>query len=63
MTADNFSRLAAVIFAVVALAHLVRAVSGWPITLGDISLPVWASWVAFIVAAMLAWLGLTASRA
>ena len=64
MTAKNFSLLAALLFAIVAVLQFARAVSGWPITLGTtISIPLWASWVACILAAALAWLGFNASRA
>jgi hypothetical protein len=58
MNASSYARLAGAIFAVVALLQLARAVAGWPITV-----VVWPSWVAFVVAGALAWLGLTASRA
>ena len=34
MSARDYSRLAAIIFAIVSLLQLVRAVSGWPITIG-----------------------------
>ena len=61
MTPQAFSRLAALIFAIVALLQLARAVSGWPITVTNID-PIWASWIACIVAAGLAWLGFAASR-
>jgi hypothetical protein len=64
MTAKNFSLLAAAIFAIVAVLQLVRAVSGAPVTIGTtISIPLWASWIACIVAAALTWLGFNASRA
>jgi uncharacterized membrane protein (DUF2068 family) len=64
MPAKNFSRLAALIFAIVAVLQLVRAVGGWPVTVGTtISIPLWASWIACVVAAILAWLGFDASRA
>jgi hypothetical protein len=62
MTASSFSRLAAVVFAIVALAQLARALSGWPISVGDMAVPVWPSWIAFVVAGVLSWLGFTASR-
>ena len=62
MTAKSYSVLAAVIFAIIAILQLVRAISGWPVTVHDIGLPLWASWVACIVAAGLAWLGFSASR-
>ena len=64
MTAKNFSLLAALIFAVVAVLQFIRAISGAPVTIGTtISIPLWASWVACVVAAILAWLGFAASRA
>jgi hypothetical protein len=63
MTAKNYSRLAALIFAIIAVLQLARAVSGVPVTVGStISVPLWASWVACIVTAGLAWLGYDASR-
>jgi hypothetical protein len=63
MTPKTYSRLAALIFAIVALLQLARAASGWPVTVGaTISVPIWASWIAFFVAAGLAWLGFTTSR-
>ena len=44
MTAKSYCRLAALIFAVVAALQLIRAVSGWPITVGaTTSIPLWAS--------------------
>ena len=64
MTAKNFSLLAALIFAIVAVLQLARAVSGAPVTVGTtLSIPVWGSWIACVVAATLAWLGFNASRA
>jgi hypothetical protein len=62
VTPQNFSLLAALIFAVVAALQLARAVSGLPVTIGTASLPLWASWIAVLVAAGLAWLGFAASR-
>ena len=43
MTARSYSVLAASIFTVVAILQLVRAISGWPITVGDMELPLWAA--------------------
>jgi len=62
MTAENYSRLAGLIFAIVAVLQLARALSSWPLNVGTISIPLWASWVACVVAAVLAWLGYDASR-
>jgi hypothetical protein len=63
MRATSYARLAATVFAIVALLQLLRALAAWPILLGDTAVPVWASWVAFVVASALAWLGFSASRA
>jgi hypothetical protein len=62
MTARNFAQLAATIFAIVVVLHVVRVLAGWPVTIGTLSIPFWASWVAIPVAALLAWLGFKASR-
>ena len=63
MTAKNYALLAALIFTIIAALQLVRAIGGWPINVGTtFSVPVWASWIACIVMAGLAWLGFRASR-
>ena len=62
MVASNYSLLSAFIFTLVAVLQLVRALNGWPVTVGTTSIPLWASWVACVVAAILAWLGFTASQ-
>jgi protein-S-isoprenylcysteine O-methyltransferase Ste14 len=64
MTAKSFSLLAALIFAIVAALQFARAISGAPMIIGTtFSIPLWASWVACFIAAALAWLGFSASRA
>jgi hypothetical protein len=57
MTARNFSLTAAIIFAIIALVQLARAVFGWEVTVNAYAVPLWFSWVAFIVAAGLSYLG------
>jgi len=54
-----YSHLAGVVFALVAILQLVRALAGWPVQVGNTAIPVGASWVAFVIAAGLAWIGLT----
>ena len=63
MTALHFSRLAGVIFAIIALLQLARAVSGFEISVGGEVMPIWPSWIAAIVAGFLAYLGITARPA
>ena len=61
MTARNYALLAATIFAIVAIMALARAVLGWPMTVGGVSIPFWTSWVTCPVAALLSWLGFRAA--
>jgi hypothetical protein len=63
MSVSNYSLLCALIFTLVAALQLVRAIRGWPVTVGTTSIPLWVSWVACVVAAILAWLGFAASQA
>ena len=57
MTSRNFSLTAAIIFAVIALVQLARAVFGWEVTINAYTVPLWFSWVAFIVAGGLSYFG------
>jgi len=61
MTATQYSLLVALIFAVAAVLQLARAIAGLPVTIGQTSVPIWASWLACGVAILLAWLGYAAS--
>ena len=61
MTARNYAMLAALVFTLVAILQLVRAVSGWPVTVGTHAIPVYGSWIAFVVAGILALIGFKAS--
>ena len=61
MTAEHYSLLAALIFTLVAVLQIVRAVVNLPATIGQTSIPMWASWVACGVAILLAGFGYEAS--
>ncbi len=61
MTAQGYSRLAGVIFAVIALLQLLRAITGFEISVAGEIMPLWPSWIAAFVAGFLAYLGFTAS--
>lgn len=50
--------LATILLAIVAVAHLLRMIYGWQVTVADAVIPMWASGVAFAVsslAAILLW--------
>ncbi len=49
-----FTTIAAVVFALVALLQLLRFVSGWQVTVNGLTIPIWSSAIAFVVAAALA---------
>lgn len=49
-----YSLVSGVVFAIVALVHLIRALAQWPAQVGTWTMPLWVSWVAFVVAGMLA---------
>src|SRR5262249_27703583 len=58
MNRRSYARLAAFLFAIIAVLQFIRAVGGWEIVInGTVSVPVWASWVACIVFAGLALTG------
>ncbi len=46
--------LAALVFTIATVLHLVRNLSGWAMKLGPYNIPAWASWIAVIVAGYLA---------
>jgi len=51
-----FTRIAVVVFSLVALLQLFRVALGWDVTVGGILIPSWASVVACVVAATLAFM-------
>jgi hypothetical protein len=62
MDQKTFSLVAGIIFALVALFHLVRIFGEWTLIVGDWSVPKWVSWIAAIVAGGLALIGLRLSQ-
>jgi len=53
MSARTYCTVSAVVFAVVAVAHLVRAVQGMPVVIGTWQTPTAISWLAVVVAGAL----------
>ena len=52
----------AVLFLVVAVAHLLRIILGWRVEIGGLGIPFWVSWLAVLVAGALAYFGFTQRR-
>jgi len=62
MDQKTFSLVAGLIFAMVALFHLMRIFAEWTVIIRDWSIPMWVSWIALVVAGGLALLGLRLSE-
>jgi hypothetical protein len=58
MDQKTFSVVAGVVFAVVAVLHLLRIYMNWPVVMADWSVPMWVSWVGLVIAGGLAFFGL-----
>ena len=57
MTEKMFATIGTVIFALVALLHLLRLVMGWSIVIESWTVPMWLSWVGLVLAGGLAYFG------
>lgn len=55
MTERTFATIAAVIFALVALLHLLRLVLGWSVVIDSWTVPMWVSGLGFVVAGTLSY--------
>ena len=51
-----FTNIAIVVFTLVALLQLLRIVFGWEVTVNGILIPLWASVIACVIAATLAFM-------
>ena len=59
MDQKTFVLLAGVVFAIVALAHLLRIFMDWPIVIDTWTVPMWLSWIALVIAGVLGFFGLS----
>ena len=62
MTRQIFSLVTAMLFSLIALLHAIRLAHGWHVTIGDIVVPVWVSWIGLVIAAYLAYEGFRLSK-
>jgi hypothetical protein len=49
-----YAVVTAIIFALVALAHIVRIIKQWEMQIGPLSVPMSMSWIGLVVAALIA---------
>jgi len=62
MNIRAYCRISAIVFTVVALAHLARLIYGVSIVIDGEAIPMFASWVGFIVSGGLAFWGFQGAR-
>jgi len=62
MSEKAFSLTVGIVFLLIALAHLVRAIFGVPLVVFDVSIPIWPSLVAALFAGFLAYEGFHFAR-
>ncbi|MBI2101365.1 hypothetical protein HYT53_02035 [Candidatus Woesearchaeota archaeon] len=55
MDKNQLLMLAAVIFGIIALLHLLRSIFSWEANIGGFDVPVWYSYVAVVVTGYLSW--------
>ncbi len=53
----NFSLITATLFSLIALLQVLRPLRGWQVTIGDVVVPLWISWIGLTVATYLAYQG------
>ena len=49
----TYIQITGVVFAIVALAHVVRLVLDWPVQMAGWVVPIWISWIGILVAGAL----------
>ena len=62
MNKNSALSLAGIIFGIVSLVHLVRIYFAIDITISSYIIPMWVSWVAFVVALILSFLMFSARK-
>ena len=62
MNPKTFSLTVGVVFALVALAHILRVIFALELTMQGRVVPMWASWVGFVIAGYLAYQGFRLSK-
>jgi hypothetical protein len=50
---DTYRLVSGIVFGIVSILQLVRAVSEWPVQIGPFAVPLWFSWITFVVAGAL----------
>ncbi len=58
MNQKTFNVIAIVVFILIVIIHLIRAIFGWNDQMGDLVMPLWANWVTAVVFAYFVYKGI-----
>ena len=62
MTQRTFSLIAVAVFSLIGLGHAFRLLFGWHVTIENMVVPLWISWIGLAIAGYLAYEGFKLSR-
>lgn len=62
MNQKNYITVSKFLFAIIALAHLLRIINGWKAVFNGWTVPMWLSWLALAVTAYLAYSAMNFSK-
>ena len=62
MTQRTFSLITAVLFFLIAILHALRLLHAWQVTIGDVVVPLWVSWIGLAIAVYLGSQGFRLAR-
>ena len=57
-----FSLITTAVFLLIALGHAIRLLFGWRVTVANLVVPLWISWIGLAIATYLAYQGFRLSR-
>ncbi len=55
MKQNSYLALTSLLFGIICIIHLLRALNQWPVEIDNVTVPLWASWAGFILAGYLAY--------
>jgi len=58
MKQKTFNIIAIIVFILVVIIHLIRAIFGWNDQMGEVVMPLWANWVTVVVFAYFVYEGI-----
>lgn len=53
----KYSKVTAILFTLVATAHLIRIIFGWSVQIENTNIPMFVSWIGLLIPALLAFWG------